>query len=41
MKSKRKAGFGYGKKHDFTSSNTHTPAPNAYKKLNGTLDDHI
>ena len=27
---KRKAGFGYGTKLDFTKHNTVTPAPNAY-----------
>lgn len=41
MKSKRKAAFGYGLKYDFTKQNTRTPAPNAYKQLNGSLDDHI
>jgi len=28
--SKRKAGFGYGNKYDFTSGGMKTPAPNVY-----------
>ena len=27
---KRTAGFGYGKKYDFTSGNKNTPGPNVY-----------
>ena len=41
MKTKRKAAFGYGDKFDFTKSVTKTPAPNAYKAVNGSLDDHV